>query len=107
MTGLPIKRDIQTGSRVSDRIKTKESATLYIENSFFPVTVLDLGLEGFGILSQQQLTENSEVYLEVTEDIGVKRYTCNVSFCRHQDDGFHAGLNIIDFEDEIVLLTEL
>ncbi|MBF0444565.1 MAG: PilZ domain-containing protein [Magnetococcales bacterium] len=107
MTGLPIDRDIPIGSRVSQRIKTEERATIYFENTFFEVTVLDLGLEGFGILSARMLKEESEVALDIPEDIGVARYTCNVSFCETKEDGFHIGLKIIESEDEIVLLTEL
>jgi hypothetical protein len=107
MTGLPIDRDVPKGSRVSQRIETKETATLYLENTFFEVTVLDLGLEGFGILSERLLEEGSEVSLDITEDVGVARYICGVSFCKKKEDGFHAGLKIIESEDEIVLLTEL
>jgi hypothetical protein len=107
VTGLPIDRDIPIGSRVSQRIETKETATLYFENSFFEVTVLDLGLEGFGILSARLLEKGSEVFLDITEDIGVARYTCDISFCEEKEDGFHVGLKIIESEDEIVLITEL
>ncbi|MBF0193497.1 MAG: PilZ domain-containing protein [Magnetococcales bacterium] len=107
MTSQSIKHDIIKSSRVSERINTRESATLYFENSFFEVTVLNLGLNGFGILSQQQLKQDNEVFLDITEDVGVARYTCKVSFCKEQKNGFHIGLYIIESEDEIVLLTEL
>ncbi len=109
MTGLPVERDALNGSRVSNRISSPdiETATIYQDTSFFNVTILDLGLEGFGILSDRVVSEGSEVYLDIPEEFGVQRYTCAVSFCSKQPDGFHVGLKIIDCEEEVILLNEV
>ncbi|MBF0358375.1 MAG: hypothetical protein HQL70_07180 [Magnetococcales bacterium] len=108
MTGLPVKRDTSTGSRVSSRISPSDidTATVYQDTSFFNVTILDLGLEGFGILSDRIVSEGSEIYLDIPEEFGVQRYTCVVSFCRKKSDGFHVGLKIVECEEELILLSE-
>jgi hypothetical protein len=108
MTGLPVERGIRSGERASNRISPPdiETATIYQDTSFFNVTILDLGLEGFGILSDREVSEGGEVYLDIAEEFGVQRYTCAVSFCKKQSNGFHVGLKIIDCEEEVVLLNE-
>jgi hypothetical protein len=106
MTGLPVDRNIPSGSRVSDRISTEETATIFKDNSSFTITILDLGLEGFGVLSERPLDKDEEIYLEVPDEFGIERYTCEVSFCKEEPDGFHIGLVIIDCEDDIVLIDE-
>jgi hypothetical protein len=107
MTGLPVDRNIPYGSRVSDRISTIEPATIHLGESVLVVTVLDLGLEGFGVLSQQPLDIGDEIYLDIPEEIGVERYFCAVSFCMKGPEGYNIGLKILHSEDDVVLIDEL
>jgi hypothetical protein len=106
MTGLPVNRDIPRGSRVSGRIDTTQQATVYQGESVSIITILDLGLEGFGALGKQPLTVGEKIFLDLPEGNGVERYICFVSFCEEKPDGFQLGLQIVDREEEVVLIQE-
>ncbi|MBF0453249.1 MAG: PilZ domain-containing protein [Magnetococcales bacterium] len=106
MTGLPIEREVQIGSRVSNRIDATETATLYRGESVIIITILDMGLEGFGLLSPHPLDQGETVNLDIPEEAGAERYICQVSFCRKESNGYAVGLRIIDHGDDLVLIQE-
>ncbi len=107
MTGLPVPRDVPCGSRVSDRHRTKETATLTRGGTAFTVTIIDMGLEGFGIFSKRRLKTGEEIKLDVSADGGFDSYICKVAFCLEDGDGFHIGMNIVDSEEEVILIDEI
>lgn len=106
MTGLTIKRgdEMKKGSRVSDRIATRQTALLCFEEATFSVTLLDFGLEGFGLLSDRSVAKGESVLLELSDGGEIDRYYCFVSFCRKEADQFHIGLKITDREEDVVVL---
>jgi hypothetical protein len=108
MTGLPVHRDIPSGSRVSDRIKTTETATIHQGDNSFAITILDMGLEGFGAFSEHLINDSDNVILQIPDEQGgIESYICNVSFCRQESGGFHLGLKIVDREEDIIIIHEI
>ena len=89
-------------SRVSDRIVTSRKGRIIDGDERVVVTVLDLGLEGFGIQSDRAYVKGSTVTLEESGLMGVEVYRCEVVFCRRNGDGFQLGLHVLECQEEMV-----
>ncbi|MBF0448886.1 MAG: hypothetical protein HQL67_11850 [Magnetococcales bacterium] len=106
MTERPVNREISKDLRTSDRIKLAEPAMIYQGQSSYPVLIFDMALEGFGTLSEVALPENENLFLDIPSESGVERYTCFITFCRLESDGFHLGLKIVEREEDVILIQD-
>lgn len=70
--------------RVSERLPANTRGVIRVEGQedAWVVQILNLGLEGFGILSDRSLQEGTTVFMEVTAGVLVGTAVCRVVFCR-------------------------
>ncbi len=90
--------------RISQRLKNKDAATMRRALEEFPVTILDIGVLGFGLLSMVQVDIGTQVELEISGVNGIDVYQCRVMFCRQDASHYHLGLEIIEQEPELLFM---
>ena len=88
--------------RVSERLPTTRRGRIIEEDAAIPVKVMDLGLKGFGVITDRAYPVGSLVTLEESDLLGVENYVCEVVFCRQDGDTFHLGLHVRDREEALV-----
>lgn len=99
---LPSELDPQ---RVSQRLSEQTPAILRISKEKIPVEVLDIGVAGFGLHSMVSVDLGDTVELEVTSDGSLDVYICKVVFSSQEGRHYHIGLEIIEQEPEIIILS--
>ncbi|MBF0419221.1 MAG: PilZ domain-containing protein [Magnetococcales bacterium] len=90
--------------RISQRLKNQDSATMRRGLEEFPVTVLDIGVLGFGLLSMVHVDIGTQVELEISGFSGIDVYQCRVMFCRQDGSHYHLGLEIMEQEPELLYM---
>lgn len=93
-----------TCQRISRRLNDRNSATLRRGLEEFPVTVLDIGVLGFGLFSMVPVDIGTKVELEISGASGIDVYQCHVVFCRQEGLRFRLGLEIIEQEPELLFM---
>ncbi|MEO5328408.1 MAG: PilZ domain-containing protein [Magnetococcus sp. THC-1_WYH] len=91
--------------RVSQRLTEQTPAILRIDKEKIPVEILDIGVSGFGLHAMVGLDLGNLVELEVTSDGSLDAYICKVVFSSQEGRHFRIGLEIVEQEPEIVIMS--
>lgn len=88
-------------------ISDEMPGTIIVRNITYPIKVVDIGLEGVGILCERQFDKGDEASLEIRSLRGVIRTTATVRFCRLSEnglDGYRIGLHLTSLDSRSAAL---
>ncbi|MBF0370191.1 MAG: PilZ domain-containing protein [Magnetococcales bacterium] len=81
--------------RGHQRRSSRSRGMLIHEGLGYPVSLVDISLKGFGILSKTQpIMPGEMVTLELSGEYGANAFSCFVVYCKEQMDGFLIGLSV-------------